>query len=99
LPVSELTPKAFDTLVILIERREQVMSKDDLLQLLWPDVVVEESNLSQQISHLRKALDDEASEPRYIVTLPRRGYCFVASVTQTDSAAGTRLIPLPANRP
>jgi DNA-binding winged helix-turn-helix (wHTH) protein/Tol biopolymer transport system component len=88
-----LTPKAFDTLVILVERRDEVMSKDDLLQLLWPDVVVEESNLSQQISHLRRALDDEASEPRYIVTLPKRGYRFVAAVTQTDSAAQTSLLP------
>ena len=87
-----LTPKAFDALLILIERREQVMSKDDLLQLLWPDVVVEESNLSQQISHLRKALDDEASEPRYIVTLPKRGYRFVATVTIRDSAASARTV-------
>jgi eukaryotic-like serine/threonine-protein kinase len=94
-----LTPKAFDTLVILIERRDQVMSKDDLLKLLWPDIVVEESNLSQQISHLRKALDDEASEPRYIATLPKRGYRFVAAVTQKDSAAGKRLVPLRVDRP
>ena len=85
-----LTPKAFDTLVLLVERRDQVMSKDDLLQLLWPDVVVEESNLSQQISHLRKALDDEASELRYIATLPKRGYRFVATVAQRDSDGNVR---------
>jgi len=88
-----LTPKAFDTLIILVERRAQVMSKDDLLQLLWPDVVVEESNLSQQISHLRKALDDEATEPRYIATLPKRGYRFVSPVTQKESAARERIVP------
>ena len=94
-----LTPKAFDTLVILVERREQVMSKEELLQLLWPDVVVEESNLSQQISHLRKALDDEASEPRYIVTLPKRGYRFVAAVTEKDSVSGKRAVPILVAQP
>jgi DNA-binding winged helix-turn-helix (wHTH) protein/Tol biopolymer transport system component len=86
-----LTPKAFDTLVILVERHAQVMTKDDLLQLLWPDVVVEESNLSQQISHLRKALDDEATEPRYIATLPKRGYRFVSPVAQKEAAAPWRV--------
>src|SRR5262245_46686454 len=88
-----LTPRAFDTLLVLVERRAQVMSKDDLLQLLWPDVVVEESNLSQQISHLRKALDDEAAEPRYIATLPKRGYRFVAAVTANESSGPQRVSP------
>lgn len=93
-----MTPKAFDTLVTLIERRDRVASKEELLRHLWPDVVVEEASLTQQIFLLRKALDDTPDGERYIATVPRRGYRFVADVTEipTDGApalAGT--IPEP----
>ena len=88
-----LTPKAFDTLVTLVERRDRVTSKDELLQLVWPGVVVEEGNLSQQISHLRRALEDEGHDEHYIATVPKRGYRFVAAVTQPEDVQERSVVP------
>ena len=78
-PVS-VTPKAFETLLILVRRSREVVSKDELMQAVWPDAFVEEGNLSQNIFMLRKALGDTPEDRRYIVTLPGRGYRFVAQV-------------------
>ena len=75
-----LTSKAFDTLVALIENRDRVVTKDELLRSVWPDVDVEEGNLTQQIFLLRKALGETAQQPRYIVTVPGHGYRFTARV-------------------
>ena len=75
-----LTSKAFDTLVVLIENRDRVVTKDELLRSVWPDVEVEEGNLTQQIFLLRKALGETAQHPRYIVTVPGHGYRFTARV-------------------
>src|SRR5262245_55046662 len=72
-----LTPKAFDTLVTLVERRDRVLSRQELLDHLWSGLAVEEGNLTQQIFLLRKALDDSGSGERYIATIPRRGYRFI----------------------
>ena len=69
-----LTSKAFDTLVVLITHRDRVVTKDELLRAVWPDVDVEEGNLTQQIFLLRKALGENAQQPRYIVTVPGHGY-------------------------
>ena len=77
-----LTSKCLDTLLVLVERRGEVVTKDDLMKTLWPDTVVEENNLTQQISMLRKALGERANEHRYVVTVPGRGYSFVAEVTE-----------------
>ena len=84
-----LTSKAFDTLVVLIENRDRVVTKDELLRSVWPDVDVEEGNLTQQIFLLRKALGETAQQPRYIVTVPGHGYRFTARVNgiSDDSAA------------
>jgi DNA-binding winged helix-turn-helix (wHTH) protein/Tol biopolymer transport system component len=84
-----LTSKAFDTLVVLIENRDTVVTKDELLRSVWPDVDVEEGNLTQQIFLLRKALGETAQQPRYIVTIPGHGYRFTARVNaiSDDSAA------------
>jgi DNA-binding winged helix-turn-helix (wHTH) protein/tetratricopeptide (TPR) repeat protein len=76
-----ITPKAFDLLVLLVERHGQLVTKDEILKALWPDSFVEEGNLSVQISVLRKRLGDTAEEHRYIVTVPGRGYHFAAPVT------------------
>lgn len=76
-----LTSKSLDTLLVLVEHSGQVVTKDDLMKTLWPDTVVEENNLTQQISMLRKALGERANEHRYIVTVPGRGYSFVAEVS------------------
>ena len=78
-----LTSKAFDTLVLLVEHRDRVVTKDEILRVVWPDVVVEEGNLTQQIFLLRKALGESAQQPRYIVTVPGHGYRFAGPVDQS----------------
>jgi DNA-binding winged helix-turn-helix (wHTH) protein/tetratricopeptide (TPR) repeat protein len=77
-----LTPKALETLSVLVANRDRVLSKDDLMKKLWPDSFVEESNLSQNIFMLRKALGDSAQEKRYILTIPGRGYQFTETVRE-----------------
>ena len=77
-----LTPKAFSILLILLERRGDVVEKDELIQLVWPDTFVTEANLTQNISSLRKALGERANDHRYVVTVPGRGYSFVADVIE-----------------
>jgi TolB-like protein/DNA-binding winged helix-turn-helix (wHTH) protein/Tfp pilus assembly protein PilF len=74
-----LTSKAFDLLQVLVEHSEKVVSKDELMQTLWPDSFVEESNLTQHISVLRKALGETPQDHRYILTVPGRGYRFAES--------------------
>ena len=83
-----LSPKAFELLLVLVQRSGQVVLKDDLMNLLWPDTFVEESNLGQHVFQLRKALGD----PSYIVTVPGRGYQFAPTVraipaTESQEAA------------
>src|SRR5262249_5148789 len=85
-----LTPKAFDVLLALVQRSGEPVSKDDLMKLVWPDSFVEESNLTQTIYALRKALGEQKGERRYIVTIPKRGYQFV--LEDRDAA-----VPSPAS--
>lgn len=75
-----IPPKAFDAALHLVRNAGQVLSKERLMAELWPGLVVEENGLAQVISTLRRALGDVRGENRYIATLPRRGYCFVATV-------------------
>src|SRR5260370_11377279 len=75
-----ITAKAFETLLILVRRSREVVSKDELMKAVWPDAFVEEANLSQNIFMLRKALGETPEDRRYIVTLPGRGYRFAAQV-------------------
>jgi DNA-binding winged helix-turn-helix (wHTH) protein/tetratricopeptide (TPR) repeat protein len=75
-----LPPKAFETLRMLVERRGSIVSKRDLLAAVWPGVFVEENNLSQCVSLLRKTLGDDPREPVYIQTVARRGYRFCAAL-------------------
>jgi DNA-binding winged helix-turn-helix (wHTH) protein/TolB-like protein/predicted Zn-dependent protease len=77
-----LTSKVFDTLFMLVSRSGEVLEKNELMTALWPDRFVEENNLTQNISVLRKALGENRSEHRYIVTIPGRGYSFVAPVRE-----------------
>ncbi|MEW6210657.1 MAG: tetratricopeptide repeat protein [Acidobacteriota bacterium] len=77
-----LTPKAFDTLLVLVENRGRLIEKDELMQSVWPDTFVEEAGLTRNISSLRKALGEAPGETRYIETIPRRGYRFVAAVKE-----------------
>jgi Tol biopolymer transport system component/DNA-binding winged helix-turn-helix (wHTH) protein len=79
----KLFPKEFDTLLALVERSGELLEKDDLMRTVWHDAIVEESNLTTNISHLRKILGETRDKHDYIVTVPGRGYRFVAGVTQT----------------
>ena len=72
-------------MLFLLRQRGQVVKKDELLRQVWPDTVVEENNLVRQISALRKALDEHPNESQYILTIPGRGYRFVAGVREWDS--------------
>ena len=84
-PVS-LTPKAFDVLLFLVQNPNRLVTKEELLQAVWGDTVVEEGNLTQYISHLRKALGDDSEDIRLIVTIARKGYQFTARVTVAEAA-------------
>lgn len=80
-----LSPKVFETLLYLVQHRGQVGKKDEIINSVWPDTFVEESNLAQNIFLLRKALGEEKNEHRYIVTIPGVGYRFVAPVQESDA--------------
>jgi DNA-binding winged helix-turn-helix (wHTH) protein/Tol biopolymer transport system component len=77
-----LSPRLFDTLLILVENSGHVVEKNDLMQKIWTDVAVEENNLTQNISALRKILGDSLEGPKFIETIPKRGYRFVAPVKE-----------------
>ncbi len=80
--VVPLTSKVFETLLALIEHRDRVIAKEELMRLVWPDTVVEDNNLTVNISTLRKALGENANERRYIVTVPGKGYRFTAEIRE-----------------
>ncbi|WP_407187048.1 ATP-binding protein [Bradyrhizobium centrosematis] len=97
-----LGAKAFDTLMALMSRPNEVVSKWDLMALVWPGITVEETNLRFHVAALRKALGDGKDGARYITTLSGRGYCFVAPISQiaaptsqADLAAAQRPAPRP----
>lgn len=80
-----LAPKAFDTLLVLVENRGRLMEKSELLRLIWPDTFVEEINLTVHVSALRKAIGESRDEQQYIETIPKRGYRFIAPVSKSTS--------------
>src|ERR1700746_2411422 len=84
-PVS-LTPKAFDVLLFLVRNPNRLVTKEELLQAVWGNIFVEEGNLKQYVSHLRKALDDNSEDARLIATIARKGYQFTADVTVAEAA-------------
>ena len=75
-----LAAKVFDSLALLIQHHERVVLKDELISGVWPDSFVSEDSLTQNISALRRALGDDPAKPRFIVTIARRGYRFIAPV-------------------
>jgi len=77
-----LTPKVFDMLLVLLERKGRTVEKSELIQEVWGSVYVEDGSLNRSISTLRKALGDDPSEQRFIKTLPKRGYKFTDDVTE-----------------
>jgi DNA-binding winged helix-turn-helix (wHTH) protein len=99
--VVPLAPKALETLVVLVERRSHVVTKDELMQRVWTDTYVEENNLNQAVSALRKALGQGPGGPVFVETLPKRGYRFVAPVAHdapalrpVEDSAAARLEPV-----
>ncbi len=81
-----LPPKEFELLLLLVRNSGQVMERESLIKSLWPNTVVEEANLNVHISALRKALAESQSEQRYIETIPRLGYRFIAEVAVINEA-------------
>jgi TolB-like protein/DNA-binding winged helix-turn-helix (wHTH) protein/Tfp pilus assembly protein PilF len=81
-----LTPKAFDVLLLLIQNAGRIVTKDELMKAVWPDSFVEESNLTQTIFMVRKALD-ETADRRYILTVQGQGYRFLVPVTEAEKNA------------
>lgn len=98
-----LTPKVFETLKLFLENAGKLLEKDELMQRLWQDRFVEEGNLTSNIKMLRKALGDNAAEPRFIETVQRRGYRFIAEVTPLresfSSAEHKKSLHLPTQKP
>src|ERR1700686_3308699 len=81
-----LTSKGFDVLLFLVQNPNRLVAKEELLEAVWGDTFVEEGNLTQYISHLRKALGDNSDDARLIVTITRKGYQFTADVTVGEAA-------------
>ncbi len=99
-----LTPKTYDALLVLVKNSGRMLSKEDLMRAVWPDSFVEESNLTQQISTIRKVLGESPGEDLYIVTVAGRGYRFSAKVRAWSEenargnivqSAGIKLVPAP----
>jgi TolB-like protein/DNA-binding winged helix-turn-helix (wHTH) protein len=88
----ELPPRVFDTLLVLVENNGRLLEKDALMRTVWGDTVVEENNLSQSIYLLRKALRDGEDGARYIETVPKRGYRFLAGVREVEVPNGNGAI-------
>lgn len=88
-----ITSKTFDVLVVLLERRDHTVSKDELLTRVWPDTAVNENNLARQISSLRRALGQRPDEHDFVVTVPGYGYRFVAGVQEPPSVPPAQSIP------
>ena len=84
-----LTPKVFEILTILVENGGQVVAKDDLMKRVWPNTFVEEGNLTQNVSLLRKALGETPGGAQFIETVPRRGYRFVAQTIRLGNGEGS----------
>jgi pimeloyl-ACP methyl ester carboxylesterase/DNA-binding winged helix-turn-helix (wHTH) protein len=86
-----LTPKAFETLLVMVENSNRLISKDELMGKVWPDSFVEENNLAQNISALRKALGEGSGGQKFIETVPKRGYRFVADVKENFESEDQRV--------
>lgn len=90
-----ITPKAFSVLLILLERQGEVVEKDELIRLIWRDTFVTEANLTQNVSALRKVLGERANDHRYVVTVPGRGYSFVAEVQEVEEESSSSRVDIP----
>src|SRR4029077_10983274 len=78
--VVALSPKAIETLILLVENRGKLLERETLMDALWPHVIVEDANLTVAVSQLRKALNQNGDNAQFILTIPRVGYRFVADI-------------------
>jgi len=99
LQAASLSVRGFDILLYLVEHRGEVVEKSALMKAVWPNVVVEENNLNQNISVLRRALGERAGEHRFIMTVPGRGFRFVAPVSVRQPSAQSAQAAVPARSP
>ena len=93
--VRPVEPKSFRLLLFLIENRDRAVSKSEIFQAVWPDVTVSDNALTRAVAQLRKALDDEPKEPRYIETVPTVGYRFLRVFTTEAPGNGLEVPPVP----
>src|SRR6476620_6970666 len=84
-----LTPRIFDTLLYMVEHHDSVLDKERIMAAVWPDSIVEENNLTQAISKLRQVFGETPGSHSYIMTVPGRGYRFVAGVAQRTATPAT----------
>lgn len=96
--VVPLTPKAFDLLLALVEQSGHLLEKETLMKAVWPDSFVEENNLADNISRLRKALGEGENGQKFIETIPKRGYRFVAEVQKQNGLGASQVVEEPASR-
>jgi len=96
--VLNLTPRLFSALLLFVEHAGELLDKDALMLALWPGLVVEDNSLSQVVSGLRRALADDTHDSRYIQTVPRRGFRFIAAVTELPDQAAPERMPAGATR-
>jgi DNA-binding winged helix-turn-helix (wHTH) protein len=96
-----LMPRVLDLLIVLVENAGSVVSKEELIKAVWQETFVEEGNLTQNISLLRKALGSDPAGPMYVETIPKRGYRFLAPVRVEDETTGDQVetsVPAPRHR-
>ena len=89
-------PKTFDILVYLVEHADELVTKETLLDAVWPDTAIADGVLAISVSELRKVLGDTVRDPQFIITVPRRGYRFMAPVTHHDTHATRAAVPVAA---
>lgn len=94
-----LTARAFDTLLYLVEHPNELIEKQTLMKAIWPNVIVEENNLNQNISAVRRALGETPGDHRFVVTVPGRGFRFVPAVRRLSPDAETQAPPEPPRQP
>jgi DNA-binding winged helix-turn-helix (wHTH) protein len=92
---SKLEPKVAELLLLFVQQPGVVLSQELLQQSLWPNLVVEQNSLYQLLTKLRKLLNDASRQPRYIKTIPKKGYCFIAEVVMSTDMPATGAEPLP----
>src|SRR5688572_5971252 len=88
-----LTSRPFETLVVLVEHRGQIIQKQVLLDAVWKDAFVTEDSLVKAVREIRRALDDEKTNPQFIQTVSGEGYRFIAEVTRVEPSAGSVATP------